>query len=223
VLKLFPALVCLLLLAALPLHATTRGFEGRFQLRIQDADGTRVISGALKADFMRAEIPAGDKGKVVALADFVGGEVALLLPGQPLYASMPVRDAVAKLSDARRNQTQAMLRKTTETLVLLGRTCVKYLAKDKDGTTEVWVASGLASTRAAAAFQALARNTPERDVIALGGLPLRIIGKDAAGTATFRMDVLSLEKLSLADSVFLPPDDYHKLDIGNFSALFGGL
>ena len=208
-----------MLLASLPLRAAGVGFEGRFKLRIQDTDGTRVITGAMKPDFMRVELPAGDKGKTIALADFVGGEVALLLPGQSFYAAMPVRDAVAKLVEARRNQSQAMLRKTTETLVLLGLTCVKYIAKDKDGTTEVWVAPGLASTRAAAAFQSLARNTPERDLITQGGLPLRIIGKDSDGTANFRLDVVFLEKLPLADTLFQPPSGYRKLDIGGLSAL----
>ncbi len=210
-----------MLLAAFPLQAANRGFEGRFTLRIQDADGTRLISGAMKSDFMRVEIPSDTNTTIVALSDFARSEVSLLIPGQPLYATMPVTEAVAKLADARRTQSQAMLRKTTETAVLLGQPCVKYIAKDKDGTTEIWAAAGLASPRAATAFQSLARNTPERDLITQGGLPLRIIGRDADGAANFRMDVVSLEKQSVADSVFQPPAGYTKLDVGGF--LSGGL
>ncbi|HTJ77908.1 MAG TPA: DUF4412 domain-containing protein [Rariglobus sp.] len=219
--KLLRAPVYLVLLAALPLCAASRGFEGKFQLRIQDTDGTRVVSGAMKPDFMRMEIPSGSTGNIIALADFVGGEVAFLLPGQAFYATMPVRDAVGKLGEVRRNQSRAMLHKTTETVVLLEQTCIKYIAKDKDGTTEIWVAPGLASQRAATVFQSLACNTPERDLITQGGMPLRIIGKSPAGAVNFRMDVVSLEKLSLADSVFLPPAGCRKLDLGNLSTLLG--
>lgn len=195
------------------------------EIRIKDADGTRAVSCAMKPDFLRLEIPTapGDSGKLVALADFVRGEVALLTPGQPLYAAMPIRDAVAKLTTARQTQGKATLLKTTETLVMLGQPCIKYLYKDQDGVTEIWIAPGFGSPRAAAALQPLTHDAVERELINQGGFPMRVIAKTTTGSTSFRMDVVSIEKSPQAEAAFAPPSGYHKLDIGGLSNLLGGL
>jgi hypothetical protein len=223
--KLLSVLATLMLLVAPPMRAAETGFEGRMEIRIKDADGTRDISCAIKPDFLRLEIPtsSGDSSKLIALADFVRGEVALLTPGQPLYAAMPIRDAVAKLITARQTQNKATLLKTTEALVLLGQPCVKYLSKDQDGVTEIWMASGFSSPRAAAALQPLTHSAVERELISQGCFPMRIIGKTAIGSTSFRMDVVSMEKSPMPDSAFNPPAGYHKLNIGGLSNLLGGL
>ena len=222
--KLSFALAGLMLFVTPLLRATDPGFEGRMTIRIKDADGTRAVSCAMKPDFLRVEMamPSSDNGKLVALADFVRGEVSMLTLGQPLYAVMPIRDAVGKLISTRQTQGKATLLKTAETLVFLGQPCVKYLYKDQDGVTEIWIAPGFGSPRTAAALQALAHGAVERELITQGGFPMRIIGKTIQGTTNFRMEVVSMEKSPQAEAVFTPPTGYHKLDISGLSSLFGG-
>ena len=44
--------------------------------------------------------------------------------------------------------------------------------------------------------------------------PLRVVGLDRSGKETFRMEVTSIEKQTLPDSLFVPPADYTKMDMG---------
>ncbi len=205
----------LLLLGLAPLLGAAASFEGRFSLRIQDKNGTRLVSGAMKGDLMRVEIPVDDGGKIVSLADFAHNEVSVILPGQSFYASMPIEDAVTKISETRMSLGQTALQKTGGTATLLGYPCIKYLSKDKDGgITEIWAGTDIGSKKTSAALLPLARGTAERELLAQGGFPLRIIGKTSGGVPRFRMDVVSMEKQTLADSLFILPASYLKLPIG---------
>ncbi len=220
--KISCAFLWLILFGVAPILSAATSFEGRFSLRIQDKNGTRLISGAMKGDFMRVEIPSDDGGKIVSFADFTHKEVSVMLPGQSFYASMPIEDAVAKISEARAGSGQATLQKTGETATLLGYPCVKYLWQDKDGSViEIWASTGIDSTKASASLLPLARGTTERELIAQGGFPLRIIKKTSGGIPRFRMDMISLEKQTLADDFFTPPTGCQKLPIGGL--LKGGL
>ena len=217
----------LLLLGSAPLLGAAASFEGRFSLRIQDENGTRVVSGAMKGDFMRVEIPSDDGGWIVSFADFVHKELSVVLPGQSFYAAMPIEDAVVKISEARTALGQTALQTTGETATLLGYPCVKYLSKDKDGgITEIWAATGIGSKKTSAALLPLTRGTAERELLAQGGFPLRIIGKTSGGVPRFRMEVISMGKQTLADGLFAPPASYQKLPVGGLLKggfnLFGG-
>ncbi|MBW8782137.1 MAG: DUF4412 domain-containing protein [Verrucomicrobia bacterium] len=217
--KTFSKLTGLLLLGLAPLLAPAASFEGRFNVRLQDDDGTRAVSCAMKAEHLRAEIPSDNGAKIVSLVDFGRKEISAILPGQPLYAVMSLDDAVAKLGDVRKGQ--GALQKTTETAVVLGYACVKYVAKSKEGVTEIWTAAALGSPLAGSAFQSLAHTPAERELLAQGGFPLRVIGRTPDGTAHFRMEVVSMEKQPLPDSFFAPPAGYQKIDVGIL--LRGGL
>ena len=211
----------LLLLGSAPLIGVTASFEGRFSLRIQDKNGERVVSGAMKGDILRIEIPSDDGGQIVSFADFVNKEVSVVLTGQSFYAAMPIEDAVVKISEARTTLGQTALQITGETETLLGYPCVKYLSKDKDGgITEIWAATGIGSKKTSAALQPLTRGNAERELLAQGGFPLRIIGKTSGGSPRFRMEVVSMEKQKLADGLFILPASYLKFPIG--SLLKGG-
>jgi hypothetical protein len=138
---------------------------------------------------------------------------------------MPVPDAQPQAESAKAGDAPK-LEKTGQTEKILGYTADKYIVTQDDQKTEMWLAEGLGT------FMNPNSSNPMGGMGRRGGaapanmqawekalagkslFPLRVVGLDKANKETFRMEVTSIDKSALSDSLFAPPAGYEKFDMG---------
>lgn len=207
-------MICGLTAATVSLGA--QAFEGRVTMTMKDGSAKpTAMKYAMKKDLVRVDIEAGKGESASSIMNFSKKEMIMLMPSEKMYMVMPIQDVAETAKEAAGNSSP--LEKTTETEVILGYTCTKYLTRDRDSVTEIWAAEGIgmfAGMGAANPMKPSPRNAWEAELVEKGFFPLRVVGKNKAGRERFRMEVTAIEKQSLADSLFTAPEDFERLDMG---------
>lgn len=212
------------LLAPATLIAAAAPFEGRVTFKMTPAGGvSQELRFAVKNGRSRVEIP-NQQGMGALILDPAKREQIVMLEQQRMYMVMATPE-VTTHGDAAKNDEAVTLTKTGETEKILGHTAEKYLATHKDETTELWLAEGLGSFVPFAGGNPMAggragRGVPpqpkawEKALAEKGAFPLRVVTRDANKRETFRLEATTVEAQSLPDTLFAPPADYRKLDMG---------
>lgn len=205
-------------------------FQGKVTQTITDGKGrSHDLNYSIKGSKMRMEV--NEQGhQAVIISDMDKLETLILMAEQKMYMVMsikkPVEQAVAKSS----GNANVDIQVTGKTDTILGYKCNQVIITDKSSgaVTETWLAEGLGtfmglsggggggpfggkSAKAAAWEEALKGKV---------GFPLRVIGHDAKGKDTVKMETTKLEPGSLPDSLFTPPADYRKFEMPNLGNLF---
>ncbi len=213
------------LLAAGRMSAAT--FEGRVKMKMESGrNDAQLLTYAMKGSKLRMEMPAGDR-EMISLVDWDKREMSMLMPEQKMYMVIEMKDvpAIGEVEEAR---DSARLEKTSETATIAGREATKYLARDGKDKTELWLASGLGSwfnmsSGGGNPMKPKKLSDWEKEVIAKGLFPLRIVGFDGKGRQTMKMEVVELIPQSLDDALFVPPADYSRFNMGGLlKGLTGG-
>jgi hypothetical protein len=205
------------LLAPSMLAAET--FEGTVSMTISAPSmkgGPQTISLSLKEGNMRTDMDTG-RGTMSAIFDTKNQQMLILMPQQRMYMVRPMPQAVAGQAPAPSGAPPANLQDTGVKETILGYACEKYTSMGDSGTTEIWVTDQLGT------FMGLFHGggpggrsqAPAAWESALKGrnfFPMRVISTSSKGT--FRLDVTAVNKASLPDSLFGPPDGWQKFDLG---------
>lgn len=209
----------LLLSAALLIPATlsAKTFEGTIQMTITDGRNKPMpMAYSIKGHLIRTDVQADRGINATAILDFSKKEMIVLMPGQPMYMVMPLQDAAEAATGHKADDVT--LEKTDITEKILGYTCTKYLAKSKDGVTEIWATEELGS------FQGLgggmgpmgkgsAKQGWEKALVGKNFFPLRVVTTDGRRNQ-FRMEATAIDAKTLPASHFAPPEGYRKFDMG---------
>lgn len=223
--QIFRITLCALLLAVSNLTAKT--FEGTVHMKISAGkEGTHQLSYSIKGTKLRTEIQAGNNVSATAIMDTTKDEIIMLMPGQPMYMTMSLKGTVAKATGNDMNDTT--LENTGITETILGYTCTKYIARNKEGDMEIWATTelgtfmGLGNNMGGMMGAAKNKASWEQTLTGKDFFPLRV--KNAPGNRNqFTLEATSIEKKSLPDSLFLPPEGYQKFDMGGMmQGLMGG-
>jgi hypothetical protein len=226
--KLIPALlpVCALLL---PCALTAETFEGKVSMTMtsqSSGNGSQTLNMSIKEGFMRMDMTAS-KGAGSMIMDLKNQRMIMLMPAKKMYMIQPIPQPGATPQAGGYPQPGAASRGAAPTLedtgvkeTILGYVCTKYTATGAQGTAQIWVTDQLG------AFNGLFHGggpgqraqAPQAWESALKGkafFPMRVVSNDNG--KQFRMEVISVEKTSLPDSLFAPPEGWQ--DIG---AMMGG-
>ena len=221
-LSLFIAAASLGLIA--PSSASAAGFEGHIKMKIESGkDDPTFFRYSMKDQRLRMEMPTG-KETMVGLLDWEKREMSMLMPGQQMYMVIELKD-VPMVENAQKAQDSTTLEKTSETATIAGRQATKYLARDGKTVTELWLTSGLGSwfnMSGGNPMKPKKLSDWEKEVIAKGLFPLRIVTFDKKGKKTMTSEVVELDPQKLDDSLFLPPAGYSKFSMGNLLKGLGG-
>ena len=177
---------------------------------------------------MRMEV-ATARGQAAYIIDFKNQQMLFLMPQQRMYMVQPlpqVPAADASAPAAKRLGPDVQV--TTEKETILGYECTKIVATSADGTSEAWVTDqlgqflGLSPGAAGPGRRAQAPQAWETALKGKAFFPMRVVTTGAKGA--FRLEVTKVEKLSVPDSDFAPPEGWQKLDIASMmgGALPGG-
>jgi hypothetical protein len=207
-----------------PVSASAAEFEGRIKMKMQPKKGDpQTITFAKKGQRMRMEIPTG-KETMVGLMDFEKREMSMLMPGQNMYMVIEQKD-IPLMDEVRKSQESTTLEKTSETAKILGYDTTKYIARDGKNVTELWLAEGLGTWfNMAGGSPMKARKLAdwEREVIAKGFFPLRMVSLDSKGKPSNTTEVVELTPQKLDDSLFVPPAGYTRFSLGGMLKGLGG-
>lgn len=215
------------LLSALPLAGFAAAFEGKVALAMTAGKNTSNITYALRGTALRMEIEA-ERRTMVMIMDLAKKETLMLMPEEKMYMVMPIQEAVeaaVKESDLKQHNIE----KTGRTDTILGYKVEEYVSKDRNSTTEIWIAEGLGTfmgvtgggggnpmmggrgRNAGQAWENAFKGKP--------GFPLRVITRDAKSKETYKMEATKIEPGSLPASLFQPPSDYQRFQMPNLGDL----
>ena len=233
---LLPRLALFLTFSTAALTAAT--FEGRITLGMKSGkDKEMVIAYAMKPGLCRMEPQMEGAEGMASIINWSKMEMIMLMEEQKMYMVMPMKGAVNRAAEAAGTH-DAKVVKTGETETILGYLCEKYVTTEKNDTVEMWVTDKLGTFMG---MSAQGGGSPMGGMFGGGGrgkrsgggasweeaikgkegfFPLRVVGKNAKGKETFRMEAKSVEPGSLPDSLFAPPADYQKFQMPSLGDMF---
>lgn len=217
------ATICALLAPAV-LSADT--FEGTLTMTMSSSNssnGPQALNLSMKDGNMRTDIQSSH-GTMSAIMDMKNQQMILLMPQQRMYMVQPMRQPAAR-GQYQQYQGQAHASGNPPTLVdtgeketILGYECTKYTATSDRGTAQIWVTDQLGTFTGF--FHGGGPGRPsqppsdwENALKGKGFFPMRVVGTNEKGT--FKMEVTAINKTSLPDSLFAPPDGWQKFDLGS--------
>lgn len=219
------------LLAVSLAHAAS--FEGKVTLAMSTGKGqSQSLDYSIKDTAIRIDLNAEGQS-FASIMDLQKMEMIMLMPQQQMYMVMPMKDKVEKaVGDALAKEPN--IEKTGRTETILGYKCDEYISKDRDATTEIWVAEGLgafmglgsgggnpmagmmggAKKKAAAGWEEKFKGKP--------GFPLRVVSRDAKSRETFKMEATKIEPGALPASLFQAPSGWQKFQMPNMGDMLKG-
>lgn len=209
------------LLLLLPGSLLAASFEGKVNFKITTERGkAQEMSYQIKADKMRIEVPSQKEGAAMIM-DLGKRQTIMLMDEQKMYMVMAMPDAPAGQAPEPKGE-EAKLEKTGLKETILGYVAEKFITTSQGKKTEMWLAEGMGTFMSMPAGGPMGGSrkggsTGQEWERALAGkdlFPLRVVGHGDNGKETFRMEVTGIEKKSLPDSLFAPPDGYQKFDMG---------
>ncbi len=213
-----------------PHSLAAEAFEGKVTMKITDSSGKAVppLTFNLKEGFSRIDMEAGPGMTAGMIMDLNKKEMTILIPQQKMYMVQPLTLAAAASTAGVPDTTaEVSFEKAPDTEKILGYDCVKFIAKTKDSTTEIWTTDqlgtflgmGMGGGGPMGGMMGGRRGGPagagsQPWAQALAGknfFPLRVVTHNASGKETTRMEVTAIEKQSLPASLFAPPAGWQNL------------
>jgi hypothetical protein len=205
-------------------------FEGKVSLAMSSGKSKpQTLNYSIRQDALRIDILAEGGKSFASIMDMKKMEMILLMSEQKMYMVMPMKDTVEK-AVAKAEVKDPNIEKTGLTETILGYKCDEYINKEKNTTTEIWIAEGLG------AFMGLGDNSGggmfgkkkattgwEEKFKGKSGFPLRVVTRDSKNKETFRMEATKIEPGSLPASLFQPPAGWEKFQIPNMGDMLKGL
>jgi Domain of unknown function (DUF4412) len=214
----------LLIICFIPVKSYSQSFEGEIVMKItnKDQDKPQTIDYYCKGNKIRFESKAKDdenEGGAMIL-DTKDYNSIILIPSQKMYMSYSYKNMFGAGSDSLKNKIQTEMDKgnikiTGKTKDINGFSCEQWTFKADDGTSgEAWMTKGI---RNFFFFSNPMRpgNEPDwqKKLTNEGYFPMEVTTNDKDGNLESKMEVTSIEKKSLDESLFNPPSDYKKFDM----------
>lgn len=201
-------------------------FEGKVSLGFSDEKGReQVIDYALKGSLVRLEPKMKDAEGTAMIMDAAKQEMTILMPAEQMYMVMPLRGMPAQ-GKAATETKDVKVEKTGRTETILGYLCEEYVMTDKGQTTEMWITDQIGSFMGLSGGgnpmggmmggrKAKAEGAAWEQVLKgkQGAFPLRVVGRNAKGKESFRLEAKKIEPGTLPDSLFAPPAGFQKFSM----------
>ena len=198
-------------------------FEGQVTMSITNKTGkAQEMDLTIKGQQERMDTSMGGHDASI-IFDMAKREMTILMHEQHMYMVRPMTD-IPKAAEGKSAgpESTADLEKTGKTETILGYKCQQFLVKEKNSTTEMWLAEGLGT------FLGLGGGNPmggrggaaaakwEQVLKGTSGFPLRVVSHDATGKESFKMEATRVTPGPQPASEFLPPEGYQKFAMPNF-------
>lgn len=212
--KKFYGIAVIILFLSTLVAAQPKSFEGYVEFKSEFSDdGTEGklnmdMNYFIKGNRFRAELPSAE-GTSILISD--GNKSYMLLPDLKKYLDLSGFES--KQSEGDNTVEDISKSKTGETKEILGYKCEKYVFKESDSISEVWITKELGTFMFAAT--PMEKSIISNNIFKDGFFPLEIIIKELNGTETGKVYATKIEKQKVGDSMFEIPSDYSKMDMPN--------
>ena len=218
-----------LVLTAVSSYAAS-AFEGKVTQTMTDGKGkSHDVNYSIKSPMMRMDVNEGGHAATMIM-DTEKFEMLVLIEQQHMYMVMPMKKPVEQAIE-KSGDRDVDVQVTGKTDTILGYKCNQILVTDKSsGTvTECWLAPDLGTFMGFGGGgggpfggrKPAASAKWEEALKGKSGFPLRIVAHAAKSKETFKLETTQLEPGALADSLFQPPADYKKFNMGDMMKGFG--
>jgi hypothetical protein len=229
--KLLHALLpaCALLLPCVLAAQST--FEGKVTMQVSSPskDGPQSLNYSIKDGLVRIDVNTS-RGQAGMIMDSKNHQMIILMAQQQMYMIQPFGDNPGNPQASQYGAPadhpagapgNGSFTNTGIKEDILGYTCTKLVVASDKASADIWVTDQLGSF--AGLFQGGPgrRQAPAAWETALKGVgffPMRVVSTQKDGKV-FKLEVTSVEKTSLPDSLFSPPEGWRKFDMG---AMMGG-
>ncbi len=205
-------LLVLFSLISLEMQAQVKVFEGYVEFKSEfvgegeEENLNMDMKYFIKGNRFRAELPSAE-GTNILLSD--GDKSYMLLPEIKKYLDLSGFETQANAED---NTIEDITKaKTGEMKDILGYKCEKYIFKESDNISEVWITKELGTFMFAAT--PMEKSIINNSIFKDGFFPLEIVIKEINGKETGKVYVTKIEKQQVNDSMFNIPADYTKMDM----------
>ena len=214
--------------------SAANAFEGKVSLTMTAGKGKPMaLDYSIKGQALRIDMNAEGQS-FATIMDLSKMEMLILMTEQKMYMVMPIKEPVEKaMKDAEKKDPNIV--KTGRTETILGYKCEEYVTKEKNTTTEIWLAEGLGTlmgmgnnggggggmgamfggkSKASAGWEEKFKGKP--------GFPLRVVTTDSKSKETFRMEATKIQPGSVPASLFAPPAGFERFQMPSFGDLLKG-
>jgi hypothetical protein len=229
--KLLHALLpaCALLLPCVLSAEST--FEGKVTMQVTSPskDGPQALNYSIKDGMIRIDVNT-QRGQAGMIMDMKNHQMIILMAQQQMYMVQPMgmnpgspqgSPYGAPADHPVAAPANSSFTNTGIKEDILGYTCTKLIVTSDKATAEIWVTDQLGAF--SGLFQGFGhrQQAPAEWETALKGVgffPMRVISTQKDGKV-FKLEVTAVDKQSLPDSLFTPPEGWRKFDMG---AMMGG-
>jgi hypothetical protein len=208
-----------------------KDFEGMIRMKMtsehtpaRDAagDGTMFMDYYLKGGLIRIDMNTG-KGQVFSsIMDSRKREMTILMPAQKMYMVRQLPEATQSGGTAEPVSDVQFVR-TGKTETILGYKCEEIIVKSRNGDADIWGAEGLGTFQGMVGHGPMGGGAPknawEAALAEHGFFPLRMVSHDKSGKEQMRMEAVSIDPQPPADSLFVPPADFHSFQMPDFDGM----
>ena len=209
----------LIIISLISVKSYSQSFEGEIVMKITDKgqDKPQTIDYYVKGTKIRFDAK-GERGESGAMIfDSKTSNMMIVVPSQKMYMTYNYKGAFGGVRDSiSKAMEKGDIKMTGETKDINGYKCEKWTFKDEDGTTgEAWMTKGIKNFFFFSNPMAGNNDQPEwqKKLTNEGYFPMMVISKDADGNIDSKMEVTSIEKKSLDESLFTAPDGYKKMEM----------
>lgn len=194
-----------------------KSFEGyvQFVSEFTDEESEQVINidmdYYIKNDKFRVEIKA-QEGSTVMLIN--KDHSYMLMPQANMYMELPSEIESKEEKKEDQNKDELAKARTGQKKSILGYDCELYVFNEEDSILEIWATNELGFFMFAAT--PMEQSQISNKYFTDGFFPLQIIIKDKIGKGKGKVEVIKIEKQSVADSMFEIPTGYNKMTMPSY-------
>ncbi len=209
----------LLLFLFSPVKSFSQSFEGEIVMKItdKDQDQPQTVDYYCKGSKIRFESKGNEGMGGAMVLDTKTYDALILMPAQKMYMTYNYKSVLGNVRDTMsKAMEKGNVKMTGETKDINGFTCEKWTFKDDDGTTgEAWMTKGIRNFFFFSNPMGGESDEPDwqKKLTNEGYFPMMVTTKNADGEVESTMEVTSIEKKSLNESLFTPPPDYKKMEM----------
>ncbi len=193
-------------------------FEGVVNYNLTMKDGTGTMDYMIKEKKIRMNMVLKGRASDVIM-DMDTKQMIMMMPQQKMYMAMSIPDTQKAQAHA---LASGKLTKTGNTEVIAGKTAEEWLYQSEKGTSSIWAASGMGVFMGMSSKPNDANSAWTEAVKKNGLFPLKVVSKDKDGKMVMTMEATKMTPQTVDPGVFVPPSDYHKMDMGFGAAMMGG-
>jgi hypothetical protein len=200
--------------------AAADNFEGLVHFKNTAGGKTHEFDYLVKGTKSRIEpnAEAGEKTNVIFDAD--AKKMFVVMPNRKMVMEMETDHSRSDQPTAGIPQKSVEMIRTGKTDTVLGHPCEVIVAKSEGRETEICGAKGIGffSGGHSMGRPGMSRSSDDapawtKELREQGFFPLRVVTKDGEGHEIQRMDATKIEKKVLDAGLFVPPTDYHKMNM----------